>query len=453
MPNDDVREKWTETHRQALAAGRTCGLFLGRVTKVTLLTVVGLSFVAASALLISVIQFQIRIIEAKNQSKNFSLTSLIQSVAMQKEFSNSVRMVQKAETALTRYTELNENYLTQTSLIITSICTKQECADAVAGILRSPGVSQELINTSFQEFARQSERESSERLKLLADRAMRLVKQRADFQTKNGDDLSAAKAACQIINYLSSENLAPTLGFLPAYVTAARWRCLLNFALATERASGGSTPEQDKIVAQPMNSVSAAAPPLEGDLGGALFFDVVAYFRFYENMFNGLCHAFLAPFTTCGSDSDGGRTFGGDITEQIVIAPIDISFVLLVVTCGALGAMLRISAETYNPKLFDKDATEADRKTWVYYFVIGIMCSLIVYILARTVFAGLVDTTYVAKSGNMSPFVIAFMAIVSGLLCEEAFQQIIRAGKSTLVRSTGARDPGSDGGNGNNKNS
>jgi hypothetical protein len=74
----------------------------------------------------------------------------------------------------------------------------------------------------------------------------------------------------------------------------------------------------------------------------------------------------------------------------------------------------------------------------VYYFIIGIMCSLIVYIIAKTVFAGLADTTYAAKSGNMSPFVIAFMAIVSGLLCEEAFQQIIRAGKSALARSTGA---------------
>jgi hypothetical protein len=68
------------------------------------------------------------------------------------------------------------------------------------------------------------------------------------------------------------------------------------------------------------------------------------------------------------------------------------------------------------------------------------MCSLIVYILARTAFAGLADSSYGTKSGNLSPFVVAFLAIVSGVLCEEAFQQIMLAGRAMLSRTSGKRD-------------
>src|SRR5206468_1235495 len=132
-----------------------------------------------------------------------------------------------------------------------------------------------------------------------------------------------------------------------------------------------------------------------------------------------------------------GREFGAKVVEQIVSAPIDITFVALVIICGALGAMLRITAETYKPELFGKEVDEQKKTSRVYYFIVGVMCSLIVYILAKTVFAGLADSTNVSKSGNMSPFVTAFLAVVSGLLCDEAFQRIVSAGRAALARSTG----------------
>jgi len=119
-----------------------------------------------------------------------------------------------------------------------------------------------------------------------------------------------------------------------------------------------------------------------------------------------------------------------------VIAPIDISFILLVILCGGLGAMLRIVAESYDPKLFGK-THEAPRAKIVYSFVLGVMCALIVYILARTVYTGLGESNYSSKSGNLSPFVTAFLAIISGLICEEAFQQIIVAGKALLAKTAG----------------
>jgi hypothetical protein len=98
--------------------------------------------------------------------------------------------------------------------------------------------------------------------------------------------------------------------------------------------------------------------------------------------------------------------------------------------------MLRLTAEAYNPALFGKDRADQRQSSLLYYFVIGIMCALIIYILAKTAFAGITETAYLAKSGTLSPFVVAFLAVVSGLICEEAFQQIISAGKALLARTS-----------------
>ncbi len=448
MPGETVREQGGERATQARAVAMQVGAFLWRAAKITLLMVVGLSFVAATALLISIIQFQIRIIEAKNQSKSFSLTSLTQSVEMQKEFTASVEKIQKTEAIMAKFLDIQEDYFKRTSQIATYMCASAEdkirptCVADVINVIQS--AQKENLNQIYNVISSFIKTDRAEQLKPFASQAVELVQRRSKFNTEYEDTLVGAKFACTLIEYHvgSTEDFASALGYAPEYVTVARRRCL---AFQT----GGALLGQDA-------TKQGVAGPIESDLAGALFFDVTAYYRFYENMFNGL----LSPFVSASKEAGNQRkseSIGSYITEQIVIAPIDISFVLLVVTCGALGAMLRISAETYNPALFrPKDANEAEvaesqPKTWVYYFVVGIMCSLIIYILARTVFAGLVDTTYVAKSGNMSPFVIAFMAIVSGLMCEEAFQQIIRAGKATLARSTGGE--ASTGGGNNNKQS
>ena len=76
------------------------GVWLLSVLQVTLFVSVGLLFVFAAALLISIIQFQIRIIEAKTQSRNFSLTSLTQSVEMQKQVVRSIRTIREQDRIL-----------------------------------------------------------------------------------------------------------------------------------------------------------------------------------------------------------------------------------------------------------------------------------------------------------------------------------------------------------------
>lgn len=446
---DDKHAKAAKESRVTLAKVKkqltVIAIYAFRGTKLAGFTVAALLLVGLAALLISIIQFQIRIIEAKNQSRNFSLTSLTQSVAMQREFVDSVKTVQETEPSVSNFLEFQSTYFSETSRFVSMICGSlteardlQLCATGIASTLNSGTASQDLVYPTIARFIKIEAGKFPGDIKSIADAAITLAKDRLALQQKNEKILAAAKSACKVINQYVAGSLEQTLGtadknsfiqsFSPEYVMAARFRCFYNWDLGAGLVSDlKKDVPKDTQQQPPTNSGN-----LESELAGALFFDLVAYFRFYEKLFNSFCTLALAA-----SSGDCRASFGGDVTEQIVIAPIDISFVMLVIFCGALGAMLRISAENYNPKLFGKDlpGTKGSR---MYYFVIGIMCSLIIYIIAKTVFAGLADSTYAAKSGNMSPFVIAFMAIVSGLMCEEAFQQIVRAGKSALARGTGA---------------
>lgn len=425
-----------------------------RVVKITAFAVVAIGFVISAALFISIIQFQIRIIEAKTQSKNFSLISLSQSVAMQKELDHSVAYVQNAQDFLASYEAFNNSFFIELSQFVTLLCyssakdeARLRCVSGIAGALQNGSGSQEYIYKVISLYGGFDKLPPD--VVPIADATIKLADRRDAFARANGEELTRVKTNCSVIERYfilsgesSSDATAQAVGLRGTsdeqgrsiidsmsreYVVAARMRCYANFNTGAAAPVAMPAPmpaaEQDKQppdAALQLGSVAAPAPPqpnqnaanLRADLSNALFFDLIAYYRFYE------------------------KVLGANVTSLAVIAPIDMTFILLVILCGGLGAMLRIVAESYDPKLFGK-THEAPRSKIIYSFVLGVMCALIVYIIARTVYTGLGESNYSSKSGNLSPFVTAFLAIISGLICEEAFQQIIVAGKALLTKTTG----------------
>ncbi|HEX5213381.1 MAG TPA: hypothetical protein VFW22_16770 [Pseudolabrys sp.] len=425
-----------------------------RVVKISAFAVVAVAFVIAAALFISIIQFQIRIIEAKTQSKNFSLISLSQSVAMQKELDSSVAYVQGAQDFLASYEAFNNSFFGDLSQFVTLLCygndkdeARLRCASGIAGALQSGSGSQQYIYKVIALYGGFAADKMPSDIKPIADATIKLADRRDAFARANGEELTRVKTNCAVIEryfVLSGESStdvsAQAVGLRGTsdeqgrsiidsmsreYVVAARMRCYANFntgaaAPVTLVAAKVDTKANPPDASAQFGTVAAPTPPtpnqnaanLRADLSNGLFFDLISYYRFYEKL------------------------LGATLTGLAVIAPIDITFILLVILCGGLGAMLRIVAESYDPKLFGK-THETPRAKIVYSFVLGIMCALIVYILARTVYAGLGESNYSSKSGNLSPFVTAFLAIISGLIYEEAFQQIIVAGKTLLAKTAG----------------
>ena len=426
---------------QGLKVGRRLLHGFGLLVQATLAVLL----VACAAILISIIQFQIRVIEAKTQSRNFSLTSLVQSVQMQKELEKSLATVQVAAPLFSSYEEFQIFYSSQVVRVASQICLapKKEfqidCTIRIGGALTSGLTTPTHLHGMLRRFDTDPEKLDDEFKTAIAD-AGQIARERDEFAKKNKDNLGKVRSACLVLLTFSAPVAAEAADrgsimntFSSEYVRSARMRCMSHYGLGT----GSPTPELAvATIGAPLSGLgttagqsagqqmggagaapaSASAPKiaipekreLESDIAWALFYDLVAYYRFYEKFF----------------DAN---------TELIVIAPIDISFVLLVIICGALGAMLRVTAEIYNPKLFGKEPG-AKRISPVYYFILGIMCSLIIYILAKTALAGIAESSYGSKSGSLSPFVTAFLAVISGAICEEAFQVILRAGRSMLNR-------------------
>ena len=97
-----------EQRQQAMARLKRATAGTLSIVGATAFVSLGLLFVFAAALLISIIQFQIRVIEAKTQSRNFSLRSLTQSVEMQKHVVGSVRAIQAQDRILLQDDDFRE---------------------------------------------------------------------------------------------------------------------------------------------------------------------------------------------------------------------------------------------------------------------------------------------------------------------------------------------------------
>jgi hypothetical protein len=452
-----------------------------------LFSIGGIFCVMLTALAISVVQFQIRIIDAKNQSKNFYPNSLTQNVEMQRDFVDSIRYVQKKEPTIVNYVDLRTTYFPHLSEIAESTCAAGVKSvkpdnpdvkpDAIKAVdLNDPrtkcafGIEKSLVDGGEKDYARRvfelylgSEFETlSSPLQSMITTAIGLAGERRKFDIDNGTVLNAFRAKCLVIErYIkvtlhtgdaslqiqnsvakpTDLNPASWMGSIPwEYIESAHVLCLphlglglltatpsdaakANASLAGELKQIYANPDAQQMLAGPQQppaptDKSDRAEKLRTDLAGALLFDLMAYYSFYEDLFQ-----------VIGLD---GKWWA----EQFVKGPIEITFIALVIVCGALGAMLRLSVLKYNPQLLGRQFAQVKRSP-AYYFAIGIMCALITYILAKTAFAGLSEASYSTKAGSLSPFVAAFLAIISGLMCEEALNQIMKAGGALLARSGG----------------
>jgi hypothetical protein len=453
-----------------------------RIAKLTGFAILAIGFVICAAMFISIIQFQLRITEAKNQSKSFSLISLSQMVTEQKELGDSVEFVQKSDDLMANYDNFTSFYVSELAQIANLLCNsrdkpedRQSCTAGIYSALMFNASALQYDDTiSSQQYVYQvisrnmgvGPDQLPADIKPIAEAATKLADARNKFVQTNGPKIVQVKMNCGIVEryfVLSDESNTVAIyirsmshgtnddqgrsildSMARDYVVAARLRCsAFKPGISTAAAAIPVAPTNPKVetvsdqapspVPVPESKLPSLSVPesklpggsvnssssssqnsakLQADLSNALLFDLISYYRFYE------------------------KVLGSSVTGLAVIAPIDITFILLVILCGGLGAMLRIAAEFYDPKLFGKTHEDPGSKV-IYSFVLGVMCALIIYILARTVYAGLGESSYSSRSGELSPFVTAFLAIVSGLICEEAFQQIIIAGKAMLARSTG----------------
>jgi hypothetical protein len=145
------------------------------------------------------------------------------------------------------------------------------------------------------------------------------------------------------------------------------------------------------------------------------------------------------------------RNYLGPSINNFIVAPIDLSFMLLVLFSSLLGAFLRFifddiqrtqrainlegkkSGETnfsamYPASLFIKQA------------LVSVMVGLLFYVLCRTTLVSMLDRTVAEGTFSLNPYLVSFIAAVAGILSTETFQKIVDVGGGLIKSSSGARN-------------
>ena len=124
--------------------------------------------------------------------------------------------------------------------------------------------------------------------------------------------------------------------------------------------------------------------------------------------------------------------------------PVETSITILVIFAGCLGGIYRYVYDKYvEMNLRTKpDVSSARRRHRRYVLatfsiqeavlqaMIGSMCALITYVLSRVAVVAILEKGKAEDILAMSPFVIAFLAVISGIFSDEAFAKIASAAKS-----------------------
>lgn len=113
--------------------------------------------------------------------------------------------------------------------------------------------------------------------------------------------------------------------------------------------------------------------------------------------------------------------------DFLALMPNQLLTLFLTLAMGALGSVIHVTRT-----FFDQRTDEP--LSW-YFFrpFLGIVTAIAVFVLFKAGQIMISDASSpTASSGDLNPFFISFLAVISGLLSERAYQQILRVGVSTF---------------------
>ena len=225
-------------------------------------------------------------------------------------------------------------------------------------------------------------------------------------------------------------------------------------------------------------SLGTPTPPLQKEIGRQLATELISYYRFYDFLFHdimGLTFASAEPSSTkhTGDVAEAEASLPPRVTtvsslsddqpsaaigaprrkiefKEVVFAPLDLSYAILVFFSGLLGALLRYVWEVATRwGLYRTTAERTPESSAVSSLIstkinirfqevivrilLAVMCALTIYVLARISLVALGDRAVSSGGLQLSPFLIAFLAVACGVLTDETFGWIQNRGRGILM--------------------
>jgi hypothetical protein len=392
--------------------------------KVLLVTVGSVGAVVLASLIISIIQFQLRLSEARTQNSSITLESIHLITEYQGYIADKYKKMRESAEELDT---LRDQYLTQYNVAsdqATDFCKRlngaraAECFDRFQDLLRSSTAE---IGTLIDEYKAENAQSLEFNLvdkaaalnKLLTDRLI------YDAQLRYTATQQKVTSACQALLQNVSERLGATtiLGVSPELRLTVQVQCYSGDFAPTQPVVQPQVAAVPAALATDAGQGDGLSPtdPGRSDVRGVnrtLLSELVFYYKFYT---------WLTAY----------------VGNEIILSPPEFIVILLVIATGILGSFL---FHTYTMFLAE------DHTKYPTFFAIflrstlSVMCALVIYILARTGFVAITEGP-MRNDTVISPFVIAFMSVAAGLMAERAMERIRNVGMTTLADARSAVAP------------
>jgi hypothetical protein len=399
--------------RQVIDATRESLRWLSATLKVLFVSVGSIAAVVFASLIISIVQFQLRLSEARTQNGNISLESIALVADYQDYVSNHYKSVRRKAETLEQMRGDYQIKLNSTGQLIDGLCTtiNPEKADACSRDLKT------LINNSNSQVDKviavyKIGDVSPNDTVAAMTKALKDIISSGTLPNAYSDLVSTQQSVvsqCRMLTQYVSERYSTTslLGVSPELRMTITVQCsdgsLVNSPAmqlqSAEAPTTGQGPGASESEAQRTNDVSG--------VNRILLSELVFYYRFYDWL----------------------TSFMGANFRQFILSPPEFIVILLVIATGTLGSFLYNTYVMFAAKSRDEFPSFA---AILLRATLAVMCALVIYILSRTGFVAITDGGPRNNEVVISPFVIAFISVAAGLLAESALERIRAIGLNAI---------------------
>jgi hypothetical protein len=377
-------------------------------------------------MIISIIQFQARLSEARTQNSSITFES-IQLIADYQE--NISKLYTSMRARSEELGPLRADYLDRvntTTQRVISLCNAldssryDDCYARISALINSNSTQLDAVVSDFM--PEKADAKINAFVRISTDSLKQIVTngQLYQLQTKYFTLQKLVQSQCESLTLYVSDRLATSslLAVSPELRSTISVQCYLgglSTAAAVPAATPGSTPSATPAQ-QGVRQPEQTRNETQG-VNRLLLSELVFYYKFY----------------------DGLTSIFGQLLRPLILAPPEFITIILVISTGVLGSFL---FHTYAMFTVGEAGTFPAFSAILLRATLGVMCALVLFILMRT---GFVAITEGQRDGPaaISPFVIAFLSVAAGLLADPTLERIknvglsaISSGGQNLVRRT-----------------
>jgi hypothetical protein len=388
--------------------------------KVLFVTLGSIGAVVVASLIISIIQFQSRLAEARTQNANITFESIqliadYQGYITQLYASMRARNEELAPLRLDYFDRFNATQKLVVSLFNALDPQRyDECYTRISGLIHSNDARLDSVVSELKRDVADPKidafvRTSTESLKNIVAGG-----QFFSLQTKYLALQKLVKSQCESLTLYVSDRLASSslLAVSPELRSTITVQCTLGGL-----SDGTANAVQNPPASTPVSPQADVRQPAETrnetqGVNRLLLSELVFYYKFY----NGLTSIF------------------GPFVKPFILSPPEFIIILLVISTGILGSFL---FHTYSMFSTGPTAAFPPFSAILLRATLGVMCALVIFILMRTGFVAITEGQHREGAAAISPFVVAFISVAAGLLAEPAMERIKNVGL-LAIRSGGA---------------